>query len=71
MKKLMLVGIIGIFFMSACANVGLNIGTSIIPGVYIGTSVPLTKANNSKEKSTETNKEVDKSEITEQNHEEK
>lgn len=43
MKKIILMGLMGTALLSACSGIGLNIGTSIIPGIYIGTSGTLDK----------------------------
>ncbi len=59
MKKLICMAIMGTVLMTACSSsVGLGVGTSIVPGVYIGgsTSTSLKKSDLKKTKKTEKKK---------------
>ncbi len=38
MKMIIVIALMSSFLMSACSSLGLSIGTSVVPGVYIGTS---------------------------------
>lgn len=60
MKKTIMMSILASVLMSACSGIGLNIGTSIIPGVYIGTSGTLDKEDIQKMKHKDKKEEVKK-----------